>query len=217
MKINLKGMDLFYEKEGSGKPLILVHGNGEDHTIFDEIIPELAKDFTIYALDSPGHGKSGKLEEYNYRKIAEYIVEFIQKLGMEDPYFYGFSDGGIIGLIIGAKYPQLLGKLVISGANLTPDGLKRAWRIIFNLGYIFTRSNKYKMVLEQPDISSKELEKIIVPTWIIAGSKDMIKESHTRYISEKIKDSKLDFLYGESHSSYVVHSKKLLPLLKERL
>ena len=59
MIAHVNGIDLFYEKAGEGRPLLLVHGNGEDHTIFDEAAAELAGSFTCYAVDSRCHGQSG--------------------------------------------------------------------------------------------------------------------------------------------------------------
>lgn len=53
--------------------------------------------------------------------MAEDVIEFIKKLNIKAPILYGFSDGGIIGLLIAIKEPQLLSNLIISGANITPD------------------------------------------------------------------------------------------------
>ena len=61
MNIQIGDIDLFYEQEGQGAPLILIHGNGEDHKIFDKIKGPLSRDFTVYALYSRGHGSSTQL------------------------------------------------------------------------------------------------------------------------------------------------------------
>ena len=74
MILKINEIELFYEKYGSGKPIILIHGNGEDHSIFDEIIPLLSNYFTVYAVDLRGHGKSSKINEYNYQDMADDIL-----------------------------------------------------------------------------------------------------------------------------------------------
>ena len=56
MFIELNGVRLFYEKRGEGRPLVLVHGNGEDHNIFDQALLLLEKRFCCYAVDSRCHG-----------------------------------------------------------------------------------------------------------------------------------------------------------------
>ena len=63
MTININGLVIYYEKSGKGEPLILLHGNGEDHTIFENSILILEKQFTVYALDTRGHGQSDKVSE----------------------------------------------------------------------------------------------------------------------------------------------------------
>ena len=120
MYIQLNGQILYYEKYGEGQPFLLVHGNGETHEIFDVLIPELAEHYTVYAIDSRGHGLSASPKELHYMDMADDMAAFIDALELKAPLFYGFSDGGIVGLLLASKYPDKLSKLMISGANLTP-------------------------------------------------------------------------------------------------
>lgn len=124
MYIHINRQILFYEKTGEGHPLLLLHGNGEDHTIFDALIPLLARTHTVYAIDSRGHGASNPTEEYSYPGMADDIAQLITSLEIPSPILYGFSDGGIIGLLLALHYPGLIQKLIISGANLNPHGMK---------------------------------------------------------------------------------------------
>ncbi len=205
---------LYYEKTGEGQPIILLHGNGESHQIFDVLMAQLKEQYTVYAIDSRGHGQSTKVRELDYRSMAEDIVGFIRILGLEKPILYGFSDGGILGLMIAAAYPGLLSKLIISGANLTPEGVKKRYLNLFRLIYYITRNPNFRLMITQPQISEEELHKIVVPTLVLAGSKDLIKEEHTRKIAETIPNCTMQILAGENHMSYVVHSNKLYPILK---
>ena len=97
MYIHINRQILFYEKTGEGSPILLLHGNGEDHTIFDALIPQLEQSHTVYAIDSRGHGASNPTEDYHYSGMAEDIKELITSLEIDSPIIYGFSDGGIIG------------------------------------------------------------------------------------------------------------------------
>lgn len=214
MILKINEIDLFYEKYGSGHPIILVHGNGENHNIFDKIIPMLSDYFTVYAVDLRGHGKSSKINEYNYQDMADDIICFVKELQLKNPIYYGFSDGGIIGLLIASQHQNLLSHLIISGANTCPHGLKNKWYYLFKLIYLLTRDKKMEMMLTQPNISKEELEKITIPTLVLAGSNDMISEDNTKEIAQYIKNSTLNILEGETHSSYVVHSPKLFDLIK---
>jgi pimeloyl-ACP methyl ester carboxylesterase len=209
----VNGIRIYYEQYGQGRPIILLHGNGENHKIFNKLINQLQKRYTVYAIDSRGHGKSTKVKELDYETMTEDIVAFIRTLKLEKPILYGFSDGGIMGIILASKYPGLLSKLIISGANLNPAGVKEKDMKLFRLIYRITKSIKFLMMLTQPNIHEEELNKIDIPTLVLAGSNDLIKEEHTRLIANKIPGSTLRILEGENHMSYVVHSPKLYDII----
>jgi pimeloyl-ACP methyl ester carboxylesterase len=215
--VHINGINIFYEKYGQGEPLILLHGNGESHKIFDKAIEILKEHFTIYALDTRGHGQSEKISEVHYSEMVEDVHAFIEALDIKKPILYGFSDGGIIGLYLAAQYPSLLSKLIISGANTTPTGIRNGWLKLFRIIYWVTRDPNFKMMLEEPNISDKILQKIKIPTIVLAGSKDMIKKEHTEYIACNIPNSSLSILDGESHGSYIVHSDKIAKLIIENV
>ena len=63
MIAEVNGIKLFYEKSGEGRPLVMVHGNGEDHTIFDEAVRALKDEYCCYCLDSRCHGQSEDTRE----------------------------------------------------------------------------------------------------------------------------------------------------------
>ena len=209
MHIAVNNTKLFYKKTGQGKPIILLHGNGEDHTIFDVLTKRLSENYTVYAIDSRDHGKSGKVKVLNYSDMMEDTAAFIRDLNIQQPILYGFSDGGIIGLLLAIKYPDILSKLIISGANINPDGVKKKWVFLMKLSYFFTRGNKLKLMLTQPNIPLSDLNKITTPTVVIAASNEFCTDEHTRLIAANIQGSILNVLEGESHGSYVINSEKL--------
>ena len=98
MLIHVNGIDLYYEKTGDGRPLVMSHCNSMDHKIFRRAARVLGERFTVYLVDSRGHGKSTKVKTLHYTDMAEDMAAFITALGLEKPVFYGFSDGGIVGL-----------------------------------------------------------------------------------------------------------------------
>lgn len=214
MKINVNGIELFYEKEGSGPPLILLHGNGEDHHIFDEAAAVLAKNWTLYRLDSRGHGQSTRVEELHYEDLAEDVIRLIQALELERPVLYGFSDGGIVGILTALRAPDLLSGMIISGANLQPRGMKGLFYWIFRIFNLFRRKPEWEMLLTEPSIRKSDLRTIEIPVYVTAGERDVIRESHTKFIAEHIPESRLDILEGETHGSYVIHTEKLARIIE---
>ncbi|MDU5111444.1 MAG: alpha/beta hydrolase [Clostridium sp.] len=217
MFIEVNNIKLYYEKVGSGYPIILLHGNGENLHIFDTTVNILKDFFTVYSIDSRGHGKSSPVSELHYDEMAEDIYHFIYKLELDKPILYGFSDGGITGLLLSIKYPNLLSNLIISGANINPNGLQKKLLILFKIIYKFKKTKEYKLMLEEPNITIDMLHKITTPTYITVGSKDVIRKDHTNLIHNNIRDSQLKTFDNEDHGSYIINSYKIAEYLLEIL
>jgi len=215
MNIKVNNIELYYEKYGTGKPIILIHGNQETHEIFDKLIERLKNNYEIYAIDSRCHGKSENPKEISYNLMCDDIIEFIKELNIEKPILYGFSDGGIIGLLVAIKESDLLSNLIISGANISPDVFTTFDLVLTKLFYFFTRSKYIKMMLDEPNISIEDLQKITIPVHVLVGEKDVIKLEHTKLIANNIKNSTLEIIKDENHGSYIIHSDKLYEIIKK--
>lgn len=208
-------INLYYEKTGTGVPLIMLHGNGEDHTIFNKATAVLKKHFTVYAIDTRGHGKSSPVDELHYEDMANDVYEFICKLNLEKPIVYGFSDGGIVALILAIKHPEAISRIVASGVNTQPNGLNTINLLIYKITYFFTRAKRIKLMLTEPNITDTQLNNIKIPVSVTGGSKDMIKQSHLKHIADSIPNSTLTIFNGELHGSYVVNSTKIADFIIE--
>ena len=209
MYITVNGVKLYYETIGSGKPLVMVHCNSMDHKIFRRAAQVLAQRYTVYLPDSRDHGKSQKVKTLHYEDMAEDMLQFIHTLGLEKPVFYGFSDGGIIGLLLAARCPDLLSALIVSGASLRPDSTKDLPLRFFRLWSHVDRSDKMRIMLREPDITDEMLRAIRVPTFVTAGEKDVIKPSHTAHIAETIPDAQLKIFVKAGHTGYIMRSTKI--------
>ena len=209
MYITVNGVKLYYETIGSGKPLVMVHCNSMDHKIFRRAAQVLAQRYTVYLPDSRDHGKSQKVKTLHYEDMAEDMLQFIQTLCLEKPVFYGFSDGGIIGLLLAARCPDLLSALIVSGASLRPDSTKDLPLRFFRLWSHVDRSDKMRIMLREPDITDEMLRAIRVPTFVTAGEKDVIKPSHTAHIAETIPGAQLKIFAKAGHTGYIMRSTKI--------
>ena len=206
-KVN--GVDLCYERVGDGAPMILLHGNGESHEIFEEAIEKLSERYTVYAVDMRGHGRSSRVGEYHYEDMARDIFCFIKVLGLEKPILYGFSDGGIVGLLLASQHPNLLKKLIVSGVNARPDQIKVWYRLWLKLLYACRRDPLHKLMITEPNMSDEQLDQITVPVEVTAGSRDMIKRGAMLDICSKLPNASFTLFEGENHGSYIVHSTKI--------
>ena len=211
---------------GKGRPIVLVHGNGEDHHLFDTEIRQLAEaGFTVYAPDSRGHGKSTLVSdepvtEYHYADMAEDIYQFIKALGLKKPALYGHSDGGIIALLLEISHPGTLGIMAASGTNLSPQGL------IPSFIEEYSEINKKEedplitLMLTEPHIDPESLKKIRIPVLVTAGDNDLILRSETEKIAAALPDSEMVIVEDADHGSYIMDSeimgKLLLDFLQRR-
>ncbi len=211
---HVNGIELYYEVKGNGRPLLMVHGNGEDHTIFDEASEILKDRFTVYLVDSRDHGQSTKVSDLHYSDMADDLLVFLNDLDLKDVTFYGFSDGGILGLLLAQKTDRI-SRLIVSGANMTPNGVKGWLKTVIKIMYFFNKDGKLRMMLREPNITAEELSSIKVPTTVIAGEKDLVTRKETEAIAAAIPGSKLRIIKGEGHGSYIVHKIAVADLILE--
>lgn len=204
---------LHYEVSGEGHPLIMLHGNGEDISIFGKALPLLEKHFRVYRIDSRCHGESTDKAPLHYDLIADDIYGFIILNRLERPFVYGFSDGGIAALMLAYTHPETVGAIAVSGANTNPKALKFLYRFGYGKLARLYPDPKVRMMVSEPNITKEDLGRITVPALITAGERDMIKEEDTRLIASSIPNSELMILKGESHSSYIEDSDKIAHIL----
>ena len=190
MFVTHNGIQVYYEVKGNGRPLILLHGNGEDRTIFQEAAEVLSQQYRCYLVDSRGHGQSTPVDELHYQEMADDMIAFMEKLDLKDVVFYGFSDGGIIGLLAAMRCDRIT-DLITSGANLTPSGVKTGLKLFFQGVYLVTKDPKMRLMLEEPHITEDDLKTIKARTLVLAGSKDAVKEEETIQIAEGIPNATL--------------------------
>ena len=214
MIAKVNGVELYYEKTGAGRPLLMVHGNGEDHSIFNEAVKELKRDFCCYTVDSRGHGRSSRVPTLHYEDMADDMIAFMEALNLRDAVFYGFSDGGVVGLIAASRCARIT-TLIVSGANLSPKGVARKIRLSIWAWNLLKPDDKLALMLREPQISEDTLRAIRAETLVLAGSGDLILPEETRRIAAGIPGAKLQIVQGEDNGSYIVHSTRIAAIIRE--
>lgn len=201
---------LYYTEKGFGTPLVLLHGNGENGEYFKNQIDYFAKKYRVIAVDTRGHGKSPRGNKpFKLETFADDLKSFLDENNLKRVNLLGFSDGGNIALIFTLKYPDYVNKLAVNGANLFPSGLKAGFllpvKLLYGLFYFPARFNKkvkrrlelLALMAKEPDILPEQLNDIKCPVLVMAGTRDLIKEKHTRLIAGSVPDSRLCFLKGD--------------------
>ena len=201
-----------YEESGAGEPLILLHGNGESHRYFKNQIGFFVPRFRVIAVDTRGHGGSPRGEgPFTLGRFAEDLKGFMEEHEIAKADILGFSDGGNIALLFALKYPHMVNKLILNGANLDPKGVKASFQIpiciIYGLlsiaapfsGRAKAKKELYSLMVNEPDIKATELAALKMPVLVVAGKNDMIKESHTREIASAIRGAELCIIEGDHY------------------
>lgn len=201
---------LNYIDVGNGFPLILLHGNGESHEYFSNQTAFFKNKYRVIAIDTRGHGASPRGQtDFTLKQFSNDLHDFMTEHGIDKAHILGFSDGGNIAMYFALRYPHMVEKLILNGANLSPSGIKAFVQFPIVLGYTISgwfakKSADAKanhemlgLMVNEPHISASELQKLTAPTLVIAGTNDMVKKSHTELIAKSIPGSKLIFIKGD--------------------
>ena len=196
---------LHYIEKGEGFPLILLHGNGEDHSYFVHQIEYFSKSRRVIAIDTRGHGQSPRgVAPFTIKQFAEDLLAFMDEHQIGKADILGFSDGGNIALTFALKHQDRINKLILNGANLFPKGVKTSVQIPIIIGYHLAKllGGKKKaellgLMVNEPRIIPADLNMVSVPTLIIVGKNDMIKIYHSKMISDSLPNSTLSVVPGD--------------------
>jgi pimeloyl-ACP methyl ester carboxylesterase len=223
--------NIYYEEYGKGMPLILLSGGGIGQSIkdYERCIPELAKHYRVIAPDTPGQGRSELPDSLTYQVITEFMSQFIDSLKLDSAYVMGFSDGGIVGILLAAKRSDKVKKVIASGPNngkrgaalppgvpldsLKPMSLSMFEKVNKSLIEEYMKKlprdwKKYqrdldKMVYAKEYFPDSVYASIHIPVMIVLGDQDMISIEHGNEMHQKIKGSQFCVLPNTTHYVFI--------------
>lgn len=188
---------LHYEREGSGYPLLLLHGGGLSSASHRALRTELARYFEVIAPDSRGHGKSPDTPEpMTYRAMALDVVSLLDHLKIPTAHVLGFSDGAVIGLELAIHHPSRVGRLIALGGNYHPSGLTEKTREEMRS---YENAKLKEMWLNEPNYALEQLSTIRAPTLIAAGDRDAVELEHFTAMYRAIPGAELAIIPGATH------------------
>ena len=208
---------MFCRVSGEGHPVFFIHPNGGDLSVWINQENLFNKHFKIVLADSRGHGRSESGDErLTYENITNDWLSLMDQLKIESASIVGWSDGGIVALMMAIKAPERVSKIVSIGGNLNStteavnsyaprwvkgilDDLDRVEDSDYPTGSIENLKQKFRMLIEQPEIKKESLSMIESPSLIISGDRDIIRLEHTFEIFKGIPRSNLCVLPGTTH------------------
>ena len=210
------GANIFYSEYFPADPqaptLILLHGNGEDHTYFVKQIPAFSPHFRLVLMDTRGQGQStGGDGELNFSVFAADLLALMDHLQIAKAHLLGFSDGGNLALTFALAHPERVQSLILNGANLEPGGVKLSTQLPIVLGYGCCRllspfSHKARqngallgLMVNHSHIPPQALATLTMPALVIVGERDMIRDRHSQLIARSLPNAQFVRIPGGDH------------------
>ena len=203
-------IELYYQERGSGEALLLLHGNGESGEYFVHQLAHFQDRCRVIAVDTRGQGNSPRGDApFTIAQFARDLYDFLRAHEIARAIILGFSDGANIAMQFAMQHPEMVRALILNGGNLDPKGVKRTTQLPIEIGYKIARRFAAKspdarknaellgLMVNEPHIAPRELERITAPTLVICGTRDMIRECHTRLIAESLPNAVLRILPGD--------------------
>lgn len=218
---DIRGIKMYCEVYGKGKPLLLIHGNGGSISSFYKNIPYFSQRYMVIAVDSRAQGKSvDSRDSLSFEMMADDFAALLDAMHIDSSYVIGWSDGGINALLLAMRHPGKVIKLASTGANLWPDSTAFApgiWQDElrdYNAGknkpHITAKEkNDWKIFMLdwlQPNIPLSALKQIKCPSLIIAGDHDVISLQHTVLIYQNIPHAYLWIVPNSPHATLQAHT-----------
>ncbi len=218
---SIRGIKMYCEIYGSGKPLLMIHGNGGSINAFKNNIPYFSSRYKVIALDSRSQGKStDPADSLSFEMMADDEAALLDAMHIDSAYVLGWSDGGINALLLAIRHPKKVIKLASTGANLWPDStaiVPSLWKSdkarFINTDFKKTRTSEEKNDLKlflldwfQPNIKLADLQSVQCPSLIIGGDHDLIRVEHTVQIYQNIPKALLWILPNSGHGTLIEYA-----------
>lgn len=232
-EVRIAGHTWYYERHGQGTPLLMLHGAlGTGTSEFRYQLEPFAARHEIIVPDLPGYGRSSPRLEFTadfYEEDARDVATLIERVIGQPTHLYGFSDGGMVALLVAARWPHLVRSLVLESAQavideqtmravrawLPLDELPESWRrsLARNHGEPYWRllvqryiEGQERVFARGGDVCSAALEAIRCPTLLIHGDQDpFVGLQHGHMLHQRIAGSELVVFERTGHSVHREH------------
>jgi len=234
----INGIQIYYEIYGTGSPLIMLHGGGSTiQSSFERIIPLLATNHQIIAIESQAHGRtSDRNSPSSFTQDAEDVAELMNYLKINKADILGFSNGATTALQLAIHHPEKVNKLVLGSPLAKRNGVADGfWEFMKNaslenmpsqLKEAFLKVNPSEEGLKNmhdrdaarmvnfKDIPDHDLRSIQAPTLIILAEQDVILSKHGKDLERLIPNCQLTIVQSV-HGEYFGEITTVGPDFKE--
>lgn len=228
-RVRVNDIELYYEEQGEGAPLILIPGLGVDVRFFRRIIDDLATSCRVVAFDPRGAGESDKPDvPYSIDGMADDAVGILDHLGIERATLLGCSMGGRTALMLTLDHPDRVERLVLAAtsAYVPPDRLfSRRWLIMDVMAQIPVPKridpqpryawNRQREASRGFDCTAR-LGEISAPTLVVHGTGDhIVPFALGQKMAQLIPGARLVTVSGSHRALFVTHAGLLVEETKK--
>jgi pimeloyl-ACP methyl ester carboxylesterase len=200
----VNGLNMYYEIHGEGQPLVLLHGAlSAIGTSFGKLVPDLAKERQVIAVEMQGHGHTADIDRpLRYEQLADDNAALLTQLGLEQADLFGWSLGAGVALQTAIRHRSLVRKLVLASVTYNSSGLYpellagiehskpedlagtpfyEEYRSIAPHPQDFPRlfAKQQQLDNEIQDWPVEAIRAIKAPTLLIIGDSDVVRPEHT--------------------------------------
>jgi pimeloyl-ACP methyl ester carboxylesterase len=235
---DLNGLKMYYEIQGIGRPLVLIHGGVcTIGTCFGMIRPPLAKNWKTVAVELQGHGHTADVARpLTFEQMAEDTAALLRQLKIEQADFIGYSVGGGVALRIAMRYPDLVRKLVVIGTTYNNDGLvpgllenfktMKAEDIPAEFREAYAKVapdakqwptlviKVMKLGLEFKGWRPEDIQSIKAPVLVIIGDADIVQPEHAVQMFRLFPHAQLAVLPGTDHFAPMQRPYWIVPMVE---
>lgn len=223
--VELPGVKTWYEVDGEGDPLLLLHGGFCTNETWEPQRRDFTAKYQVFLPERRAHGHTPDVGgPLSYDDMAKDTIDFIDMVVGEPAHLVGWSDGGIVALLVAIARPELVRKLVVIGANyeasskipemaemldhITPDDPDlEMFRVAYEAAspdgaehWGLVVQKLVDMYRIEPNISFDDLARITVPTLVLIGDDDMSGLERTAALYRAVPNSELAVVPGTSHA-----------------
>jgi pimeloyl-ACP methyl ester carboxylesterase len=209
----------YYEEDGDGEPLVLLHPGLADSRAFEEYVPALAERFRVFRPDRRGHGRTADVDgPITYAAMAEETIAFLEQVVGGPAHLLGHSDGAPVALLVALARPELVRRLVFSAGVFHHEGwtpgaidldeetvafLVDYWGAVAPQGpehFHVVKAKLDRMHREEPTLTEADLTGYPGPALVVVGDRDHeIHPAHTLALYKALPEAQLAVLPGTDH------------------